>query len=157
VPPPRKKNRRRGAFHCFCPPPGGAKPLVETLIRFIGQPRQRSALKCTIFCPTFSLQCNWQQSPANDAGQSIWHHPYSALTTLPPSVSTEYTSVMWQTDRQTDRQRRLDSIALCICEVGRVILYYAIMKHAVGLYIGCSDVTESMVTIWSPFCGYNTV
>ena len=26
---------------------------------------------------------------------------------------------------------------------------------AVGLYIGCSDVTEFMATIRSPFCGYN--
>ena len=29
--------------------------------------------------------------------------------------------------------------------------------HGCGQYTGCSDVTESVVTIRSPFCGYNTI
>ena len=32
-----------------------------------------------------------------------------------------------------------------------------IRNELIGKYIGWSDVTESMVTIWSPFCGYNTI
>ena len=41
----------------------------------------------------------------------------------------------------------------CACTVG---LAYRALLHRAPKYIGRSDVTESMVTVRSPFCGYNT-
>ena len=36
----------------------------------------------------------------------------------------------------------------------RVVLPF-VTRYPTSQYIGCNDVTESMVTIRSPFCGYN--
>ena len=153
--PPQKKNRRRGAFHCFCSPPGGGKtPGWNTNPLHWPATTAISINNALFSVPLFHFSATdnsrllmMRDNPSDIIPTRLWRR-----SRRPFRLNTQ----AW-CDRQTDRQRRLDGIALCICEVGRVILYYAIMKHAVGLYIGCSDVTESMVTIWSPFCGYNTV
>ena len=45
---------------------------------------------------------------------------------------------------------------MCLCVYLR---FYSVWLHLLRnkLYIGCSDVTESIVMTRSPFCGYNTI
>jgi len=65
----------------------------------------------------------------------------------------------------TDRNQNYVTVALCVhlsavlftsphITLDRPYLTWGCLpKHSIN--IGCSDVTESMVTIRSPFCGYN--